>query len=86
MCVNAPADFGRDIEVWTTGSLLIGDTEADVKDRYDYFVHEKGDWAAAEASMRSMLKSGSGRGGDSDSRGVRGEDLRRGGAAPDGHT
>ena len=55
------ADLGRDIEVWTTGSLLVGETAADVKRRYDYFVHEKGDWAAAEASVHSMLKGGSGR-------------------------
>src|SRR5829696_5834290 len=55
------ADLDREIEVWTTGSLLVGETEADVKRRYDYFVHENGDWAAAEASVHSMLKGGSGR-------------------------
>jgi alkanesulfonate monooxygenase SsuD/methylene tetrahydromethanopterin reductase-like flavin-dependent oxidoreductase (luciferase family) len=54
------ADVGRDVEVWTTATLLCGESEADVKRRYDYFVHETGDWTNAEAFVRSIMKGGSG--------------------------
>jgi alkanesulfonate monooxygenase SsuD/methylene tetrahydromethanopterin reductase-like flavin-dependent oxidoreductase (luciferase family) len=54
------ADLGRDVEVWTTATLLCGESEADVKRRYDYFVHETGDWATAEGWTRSVMKGGSG--------------------------
>jgi alkanesulfonate monooxygenase SsuD/methylene tetrahydromethanopterin reductase-like flavin-dependent oxidoreductase (luciferase family) len=53
-------DLGREIEVWTTATLLCGETEADVRQRYDYFVHQTGDWATAEAWVRSVMRGGSG--------------------------
>ena len=45
--------------MWTTTSVVCGETESDVKRRYDYFVHETGDWAAAEKSTRDVLAGGS---------------------------
>ena len=54
------ADLGRDVEVWTTATLMCGESEADVQRRYDYFVHQTGDWETAEAFVRSVMKGGSG--------------------------
>lgn len=54
------AQLGREIQVWTTTSVLCGETEADVKRRYDYFVHENGDWEAAANSIRQSMAGGTG--------------------------
>jgi FMNH2-dependent dimethyl sulfone monooxygenase len=46
---------GREVSVWTNVGLVIADTEADAQRRYDYFVHETGDWVAAQDIMRIVL-------------------------------
>lgn len=41
-------EYGRDIQVWTNCYVVQGDTEADAKALFNEYVHEKGDWAAAD--------------------------------------
>lgn len=52
------AKLGRDVQIWTTTSVVCGETESEVKRRYDYFVHEKGDWAGAETAVRVSMAGG----------------------------
>ena len=54
------ARLGREIQVWTTTSVLCGETEADVKRRYDYFVHQHGDFEAAANNVRQSMAGGTG--------------------------
>lgn len=49
------AQLGRTVQVWTALAMICGETEADVKRQYDYYVREKGDWKAAEDSIRLLL-------------------------------
>lgn len=50
--------LGRNVEIWTTTGVVCGETEADVKRRYDYFVHDTGDWAGAESAIRAVMAGG----------------------------
>jgi alkanesulfonate monooxygenase SsuD/methylene tetrahydromethanopterin reductase-like flavin-dependent oxidoreductase (luciferase family) len=53
------AALGRTVQIWSTTAMLCGETEADVKRQYDYFVHETGDWEAAEVAIRENMAGGS---------------------------
>jgi alkanesulfonate monooxygenase SsuD/methylene tetrahydromethanopterin reductase-like flavin-dependent oxidoreductase (luciferase family) len=44
-------EYGRDVRVWTSVNIVLGETEKDARDFYDYYVRQKGDWAAAENMM-----------------------------------
>ncbi|MBR8834913.1 MAG: LLM class flavin-dependent oxidoreductase [Stigonema ocellatum SAG 48.90 = DSM 106950] len=44
----AKYEYGRDIQIWTNCYCVIGDTEKDAYDFLDYYVNEKGDWAAVD--------------------------------------
>jgi FMNH2-dependent dimethyl sulfone monooxygenase len=48
-------EHGREVAVWTNVGLVIADTEAEAQRQYDYFVHETGDWEAAEDILRIVL-------------------------------
>jgi FMNH2-dependent dimethyl sulfone monooxygenase len=39
--------YGREIRVWTLANVVQGETEKEARDFYNYYVHQKGDWAAA---------------------------------------
>jgi alkanesulfonate monooxygenase SsuD/methylene tetrahydromethanopterin reductase-like flavin-dependent oxidoreductase (luciferase family) len=41
-------DFGRPVRVWTSVNVVQGETEKEARDFYDYYVRQKGDWAAAK--------------------------------------
>jgi alkanesulfonate monooxygenase SsuD/methylene tetrahydromethanopterin reductase-like flavin-dependent oxidoreductase (luciferase family) len=43
----AREDYGREIRVWTLVNIVQGETEKEARDFYDYYVRQKGDWAAA---------------------------------------
>jgi len=43
----AREEYGRDIQVWTLANIVQGETEREAREFYDYYVHQKGDWAAA---------------------------------------
>lgn len=51
----AREEFGRDIQVWTNGYIVQGDTEADARSFLDYYVNQKGDWVAAENLVSNMI-------------------------------
>ncbi|MGA7488356.1 MAG: LLM class flavin-dependent oxidoreductase [Xanthobacteraceae bacterium] len=40
-------EYGREVRVWTVANIVQGETEQAARDFYRYYVHEKGDWAAA---------------------------------------
>jgi alkanesulfonate monooxygenase SsuD/methylene tetrahydromethanopterin reductase-like flavin-dependent oxidoreductase (luciferase family) len=44
-------EHGRPARVWTSVNIVQGETEQEARDFYDYYVNQKGDWAAAEAMM-----------------------------------
>ena len=41
-------DYGRKARVWTSVNIVQGETEKEARDFYDYYVRQKGDWAAAQ--------------------------------------
>jgi len=43
-------EFGRDLKVWMTAYMIIGDTEADAQRQFDHCVHEKGIGSPATTS------------------------------------
>jgi alkanesulfonate monooxygenase SsuD/methylene tetrahydromethanopterin reductase-like flavin-dependent oxidoreductase (luciferase family) len=52
-------EYGREIQLWSYAYIIQGDTEADARKFYDYYVHEKGDWhrAIARAKVGPKLES-----------------------------
>jgi alkanesulfonate monooxygenase SsuD/methylene tetrahydromethanopterin reductase-like flavin-dependent oxidoreductase (luciferase family) len=44
-------DYGRDARVWTSVNIVQGETEQEARDFYDYYVRQKGDWAAAKTMI-----------------------------------
>lgn len=47
-------EYHRELKVWMTAYMIIGDTEADARRQFDYCVHEKGDRVAAKNFMDGM--------------------------------
>jgi len=47
----AREEYGREVRVWTVANVVQGETEKEARDFYRYYVHEKGDWQAAENMM-----------------------------------
>jgi len=50
----AREEYGRAVRVWTLAVIVQGETEREAKQFYDYYVHEKGDWAAANNVVAAM--------------------------------
>ena len=50
----ARAEFGRELKVWINAYVILGDTHEDAQRQFDYCVHEKGDWVAADNFIREM--------------------------------
>jgi len=44
----AREEYGREVRVWTVANIVQAETEREARDFYRYYVHEKGDWAAAQ--------------------------------------
>jgi alkanesulfonate monooxygenase SsuD/methylene tetrahydromethanopterin reductase-like flavin-dependent oxidoreductase (luciferase family) len=44
----AREEYGREVRVWTLANIVQGETEKEARDFYRYYVHERGDWAAAQ--------------------------------------
>jgi len=44
----AREEYGREVRVWTVANIVQAETEQEARDFYRYYVHEKGDWAAAQ--------------------------------------
>jgi len=47
-------EFGRDLKVWMTAYVIVGDTEADARRQFEVCVNEKGDRVAAKNFMDGM--------------------------------
>ena len=47
-------EFGRELSIWINAYVFEGESEADAQRRYDYCVHEKGDWSGADNLIREM--------------------------------
>jgi Coenzyme F420-dependent N5,N10-methylene tetrahydromethanopterin reductase and related flavin-dependent oxidoreductases len=50
----AREEYGREIKVWTNAYIVQEDTEAEAKRFLDYYVNQKGDWAAVDNLIASM--------------------------------
>lgn len=50
----AREEFGREIQVWTTGFVLCRPTEKEARDDLRYVVEEKGDWEAVDNLIRQQ--------------------------------
>jgi len=50
----ARREYGREIQVWSHAYIVQGETEAEARSFFNYYVHEKGDWEAAE-NLVNML-------------------------------
>jgi FMNH2-dependent dimethyl sulfone monooxygenase len=53
----AKDEFRREIQVWTNGYVVQGDTEEDARQFLDYYVNQKGDWEAAQNLIDGMIGS-----------------------------
>ncbi len=52
----AREDYGRDLQVWTFAYVVQGETEKDAHDLFQDYVHEKGDWEAAETLVTTLVE------------------------------
>jgi alkanesulfonate monooxygenase SsuD/methylene tetrahydromethanopterin reductase-like flavin-dependent oxidoreductase (luciferase family) len=50
----AREEYGREVRVWTLANIVQGETEQEARDFYRYYVHEKGDWAAAQNMIETF--------------------------------
>ncbi|MBR1235905.1 LLM class flavin-dependent oxidoreductase [Bradyrhizobium sp. AUGA SZCCT0182] len=47
-------EYNREISVWSLAYIVQGETEKEARDFYNYYVHEKGDWSAAENVIATL--------------------------------
>jgi alkanesulfonate monooxygenase SsuD/methylene tetrahydromethanopterin reductase-like flavin-dependent oxidoreductase (luciferase family) len=50
----ARKEYGRDVQVWSNANIVQAETEREARRFYDHYVHEKGDWAAANNVIDTM--------------------------------
>jgi alkanesulfonate monooxygenase SsuD/methylene tetrahydromethanopterin reductase-like flavin-dependent oxidoreductase (luciferase family) len=50
----AREEYGREVRVWTLANIVQGETEKEARDFYRYYVHEKGDWDAAQNMIETF--------------------------------
>jgi FMNH2-dependent dimethyl sulfone monooxygenase len=50
----AREEYGRELQIWSHGYIVQGETEQDAKDYFNEYVHEKGDWEAATNLVDTM--------------------------------
>jgi alkanesulfonate monooxygenase SsuD/methylene tetrahydromethanopterin reductase-like flavin-dependent oxidoreductase (luciferase family) len=50
----AHEEYGREVRVWTLANIVQGETEKEAREFYRYYVHEKGDWAAAQNMIETF--------------------------------
>jgi dimethylsulfone monooxygenase len=48
-------EYAREVRVWTLVNIVQGETEQEARDFYDYYVHQKGDWAAAKNVVDTFM-------------------------------
>ena len=47
-------EYGREVSIWTNANIVQAETEKEARDFYDYYVHQKGDFAAAANVVETM--------------------------------
>jgi alkanesulfonate monooxygenase SsuD/methylene tetrahydromethanopterin reductase-like flavin-dependent oxidoreductase (luciferase family) len=47
-------EYGRDVQVWSNANIVQAETEKEAREFYRYYVHQKGDWAAAHHVIDTM--------------------------------
>lgn len=50
----ARTEYDRDIKVWSLAYIVQGETEKEARDFYKYYVHDRGDWVAAENVIETL--------------------------------
>jgi alkanesulfonate monooxygenase SsuD/methylene tetrahydromethanopterin reductase-like flavin-dependent oxidoreductase (luciferase family) len=50
----AREQYGRDIRVWTLCNIVQGETEKEAREFYNYYVHQRGDWEAAQYMVETF--------------------------------
>ena len=48
-------EYGREVRVWTLVNVVQGETEKEAREFYDYYVHQRGDWAAARNVVDTFM-------------------------------
>jgi alkanesulfonate monooxygenase SsuD/methylene tetrahydromethanopterin reductase-like flavin-dependent oxidoreductase (luciferase family) len=57
---NARTKYGREIKVMTGVQIVCRDTEKDAQDYFNYYVHEKGDWAGLKNLIEILIPGSKG--------------------------
>ena len=47
-------EYNNEIEIWTNAYVVQGETEKEARDFYEYYVDQKGDWAAVTQLIETM--------------------------------
>ena len=50
----ARENYDREIKVWTLVNVVLGETEKEARDFYNYYVHQRGDWEAAKYMVETF--------------------------------
>jgi alkanesulfonate monooxygenase SsuD/methylene tetrahydromethanopterin reductase-like flavin-dependent oxidoreductase (luciferase family) len=50
----AREEYGRELQVWSSVNIVQAETEKEARDFYNHYVHDLGDWAAADNIMATM--------------------------------
>ena len=50
----ARSEFGREVKIWINSYVILGDSQEDAEAKFNYCVHEKGDWVAANNMVREL--------------------------------
>ena len=50
----AREEYGREVRIWSIANIVQAETEKEARDFYDYYVHQKGDFAAASNVVETM--------------------------------
>ena len=50
----ARENYNREIKVWTLVNVVLGETEKEARDFYNYYVHQRGDWEAAKYMVETF--------------------------------
>ena len=54
----ARTEFGREVKIWINSYVIVGDSQEDAERQFNYCVHEKGDWVAANNMLRELGLTG----------------------------
>ncbi len=50
----AREEYGREVSVWTSATIVQAETEAEARRFLDHIIHDKGDWEAASFALETI--------------------------------